>query len=30
VVVDGNLLTSRSPRDLPAFNAALLEAVARG
>ena len=30
VVVDGNLLTSRSPRDLPAFNAALVEAVARG
>ena len=30
VVVDGNLLTSRSPLDLPAFNAALLEAVARG
>ena len=29
VVVDGNLLTSRSPRDLPAFNAALVEAVAR-
>lgn len=28
VVVDGNLITSRSPRDLPAFNAALLEAVA--
>jgi len=28
VVVDGNLVTSRSPRDLPAFNAALLEAVA--
>lgn len=30
VVVDGNLVTSRSPRDLPAFNAALVEAVARG
>ena len=29
VVVDGNLITSRSPRDLPAFNAALLEAVAK-
>ena len=29
VVVDGNLLTSRSPRDLPAFNAALLEAIAK-
>ena len=28
VVVDGNLVTSRSPRDLPAFNAALIEAVA--
>lgn len=28
VVVDGNLITSRSPRDLPAFNAALLAAVA--
>ncbi len=28
VVVDGNLITSRSPRDLPAFNAALLHAVA--
>ena len=28
VVVDGNLVTSRSPRDLPAFNAALVEAVA--
>ena len=30
VVTDGNLLTSRSPRDLPAFNAALVEAVAQG
>lgn len=30
VVVDGNLVTSRSPRDLPAFNAALLAAVAKG
>ncbi|PKQ32251.1 MAG: peptidase C56 [Actinobacteria bacterium HGW-Actinobacteria-2] len=30
VVVDGKLVTSRSPRDLPAFNAALVEAVARG
>ena len=28
VVVDGNLVTSRSPRDLEAFNAALVEAVA--
>ena len=27
VVVDGNLITSRSPRDIDAFNAALLEAV---
>lgn len=30
VVVDGNLVTSRSPRDLTAFSAALLEAVANG
>lgn len=29
VVVDDNLITSRSPRDLPAFNAALLTAVAK-
>lgn len=29
VVVDGNLVTSRSPRDLDAFNAALLQAVAQ-
>ena len=29
VVVDGNLVTSRSPRDLPAFNAALVDAIAR-
>ena len=28
VVVDGNLVTSRKPDDLPAFNEALLEAVA--
>ena len=28
VVVDGNLVTSRSPRDLDAFNAALVAAVA--
>lgn len=28
VVVDGNLITSRSPRDIEAFNAALLEALA--
>jgi protease I len=30
VVVDGNLVTSRKPDDLPAFCAALVEAVARG
>jgi len=29
VARDGNLLTSRSPRDLPAFCAAVIEAVAR-
>jgi len=29
VVVDGNLVTSRSPDDLPAFNEQLLELVAR-
>jgi protease I len=28
VVVDGNLITSRNPDDLPAFNARLLEALA--
>ena len=28
VVIDDNLITSRSPRDLPAFDAALLKAVA--
>lgn len=28
VVVDGNLITSRSPRDIDAFNAALLAAIA--
>jgi protease I len=28
VVIDGNLVSSRSPRDLPAFDAALLDAVA--
>ncbi|WRS29299.1 type 1 glutamine amidotransferase domain-containing protein [Actinomycetaceae bacterium MB13-C1-2] len=28
VVVDGNLITSRSPRDIEAFNAALLDALA--
>lgn len=27
VVVDGNLITSRKPDDLPAFNAALIEAI---
>jgi protease I len=30
VVVDGNLLTSRKPDDLPAFNARLVEMVAAG
>src|SRR5918993_5777527 len=30
VVIDGNLITSRKPDDLPAFNAALLEAVNHG
>ena len=30
VVVDGNLITSRNPDDLPAFNNALLEAVNHG
>ena len=30
VVVDGNLITSRNPGDIPAFNAALLEAVNHG
>ena len=29
VVVDGNLITSRSPRDLEAFNAAIVEQFAR-
>jgi len=28
VVIDGNLITSRNPDDLPAFNAALIEAIA--
>lgn len=28
VAIDGNLITSRSPRDLPAFIAALMDAVA--
>ena len=30
VVVDGNLITSRNPHDLPAFTSQLLEAVAHG
>jgi protease I len=30
VVVDGNLITSRKPGDLPAFNAQLLESLAHG
>jgi len=30
VVVDGNLITSRNPGDIPAFNNALLEAVNHG
>lgn len=30
VVVDGNLITSRNPDDVPAFNNALLEAVNHG
>jgi len=30
VVVDGNLITSRNPGDIPAFNSALLEAVNHG
>ena len=30
VVVDGNLITSRKPDDLPAFMAALLEAMRKG
>jgi protease I len=30
VVVDGNLITSRKPGDLPAFNGALLEAINHG
>jgi protease I len=28
VVVDGNLITSRKPDDIPAFNEALLKALA--
>lgn len=27
VVIDGNLITSRNPGDIPAFNAALIEAI---
>ncbi|CAA9293956.1 MAG: Intracellular protease [uncultured Friedmanniella sp.] len=30
VVVDGNLITSRNPDDIPAFNGALLEALHHG
>jgi protease I len=30
VVVDGNLITSRKPDDIPAFNSAVLEAVRHG
>lgn len=30
VVVDGNLITSRNPDDIPAFNRALLDAVTAG
>jgi protease I len=30
VVVDGNLITSRKPDDIPAFNQALLDAISRG
>lgn len=30
VVIDGNLITSRNPGDIPAFNSALLEAVNHG
>jgi deglycase len=30
VVVDGNLITSRNPGDIPAFNNALLEALHHG
>ena len=29
VVVDGNLITSRSPEDIPAFNKALIDALAQ-
>jgi protease I len=30
VVVDGNLITSRKPDDIPAFNSAVLEALHHG
>lgn len=30
VVIDGNLITSRTPDDLPAFTRALIDALARG
>jgi protease I len=30
VVVDGNLITSRKPDDIPAFNRALLEKIGAG
>jgi protease I len=30
VIVDGNLITSRNPGDLPAFISALLEALQHG
>ncbi len=30
VVIDGNLITSRNPDDLPAFISALLESVQHG
>ena len=29
VAVDGNLITSRKPEDIPAFSAALIEALAK-
>ncbi|HET9511661.1 MAG TPA: DJ-1/PfpI family protein, partial [Sphingomonas sp.] len=29
VVVDGNLITSRNPDDIPAFNDALIDALAK-
>jgi protease I len=30
VVVDGNLITSRKPGDIPAFSKAIVEAVEKG